>query len=749
MQAVSSAYWQEQKEYLREESFVWVYLGVISKEAQAYGTPNGTFTAYSDAKKVTSTIPFEGYYAIPEENFIKADGTQRFLPRNPNAFALYQGLVTQEMADSVTFTFGKYTHLDLKGLTIDFGEFYPTRFEISNGTYSYTYENDKAGVWITEDVFRDTNHITITPLEMVGGQKRLRILSILFGIGLMFDNNSLISTSWKSECSHVSNQLPSKTFSFAIDNLNRRFAADDPNSYLAFLEEQQEVEFQYGRNLSDGTLFTIPGGKLRLKTWASDDTQAKFTAVGFLDYTESKYIKGKYYPNGISYYDLAVNVCEDAGIENYVIDNYLQTLYTKNPLPVEKHKNLLQLIANASRSIMRETRDGGIEIKSSFTPNITNITTNGETIYSQVNNVFAKDVMISDYATSEQNFTHTDGTQFFLPRRASVGYYDTGFISSHVSDENGDFLTNPEVTVEWESAWTFFNLSLSFNDVKPDAFTIYGYNYGQLVQTIECDEVDFETTVNESFFNINKLKFVFTKTSPHQRIHLTHIGFGDVTDYVLDYTDMAVSPTAAMADKVKNVNVTYYEYNYGSSTKKISTTKAVAGTNIVTFNNPCHNYSLSFADGQSGTLNIVGSGAYYIEFTSSRATDVNINGIEFIVSSKELYQTVREIGVDKSAVNKLIDNVDDAQRQADWLKEYFSNDVDYVIAYRGEPALDPDDLIYTENKYVEKNLIRITSTQIDTGTGMSMNCKLTGRRVKYTLPAVVGTAIVGESTVRD
>lgn len=746
MQAVSSAYRAEQKEYLREEGYIWVYLGVISKEAQAHGRANGTFALYSSPQLATSTVNFEGYYAIPEENFIRADGTQYFLPRNRNSFALYQGIVTQEMCDSVTFTFGKYTHLDIKGLTINFGDYYPTSFTITNGTYQYSYTNDKPGEWITEDIFRDTDHITIIPDAIVGGQKRFRIISILFGIGLMFDNNSLISTSWKSECSHISNELPTKAFTFTIDNLSKKFAADDPNSYLAFLEEQQEVEFEYGRNLSDGTMYTIPGGKLRLKTWSSNDTQASFNAVGFLDYTESKYYKGRYYPNGISLYDLAVDVCIDAGIENYVIDNYLQTMHTKNPLPVEKHKNLLQLIANAARSIMRETRNGGIEIKSSFTPDIVSVITNGQTIYSNAENVFKDDITISDYATSEKNFTRLDGLHYFLPRTART-YAATGFVSSHVADANGDFITKPEITIEWETAWTFFGMSLVFYNAKPSSFTIYSYNYNELVSTKEYDEIDFMTSIEDDFVGISKIRIVFNKTNPYQRIHLSNISFGDITDYVLDYSDMTSSPTASVAEKIKNVNVTYYEYSYGSSQKKISSTMAVAGNNIVTFNNPAYNYSLSYAGAQTGTLSIISSGAYYVEFTSSITAEVNISGIEFVVSTKEVTQEVRQIGTDKTASNVLIDNAIDAQNEAEWLAEYFANDIDYVISYRGEPALDPDDLIYTENKSIERNLVRLTSTQIDTSTGMSMTCKLTARRVSYVLPAVVGSAIVGESAV--
>ena len=746
MQAVSSAYRAEQKEYLREEGYIWVYLGVISKEAQAHSVANGTFAIYASPQLVNTTTAFEGYYAIPEEDFIKADGTQFFLPRNKNSFALYQGVVTQEMCAPITFTFGKYTHLDIKGLTIDFGEYYPTSFTITNGSDTYTYQNDKAGEWITEDIFRNTDHITITPHAIVGGQKRFRMLSILFGVGLMFDNFSLVATSWKSECSHVSNELPTKAFSFSIDNYDKRFAADDPNSYLAFLEEQQEVEFTYGRKLPDGTLYTIPGGKLRLKTWSSDDTQASFSAVGFLDYTESNYIKGNYYPNGRSLYDLAVDVCQDAGIESYTIDNYLKSMYTKNPLPLEKHKNLLQLIANASRSIMRETRDGGIEIKSSFTPEIISVTTNGATTYSKPANVPKKNVAISDYATSEKNYTRVDGNHYFLPKTSSI-FSATGFISSNVSNNNGTFSTNPEINIQWEAAWTFFGMSLTFIDVKPSIFTIYAYNYNTLVKTIVCDEVDYFTTIDDDFDDVNKIRIVFSKTNPNQRIHLSHIDFGDITDYELDYSDMTASPTATVAEKVKNVNVTYYEYSYGATQKKISTTMAEVGTNIVTFNNPSHSYSISYASAQSGTLRLVSSGAYYVEFTSTVAAEVNINGIEFVVSSKNVTQEVKQIGTDKTASNVLIDNISNAQKEAKWLAEYFANDIDYVISYRGEPALDPDDLIYTENKNVERNLVRITSTQIDTSTGMSMACKLTARRVSYILPAVVGSAIVGESVV--
>ena len=746
MQRVSAAYKAEQNEYLRNESYIWVYLGVISKEAQANAKANGTFAPYSFEEDSTKSVNFEAYYATPEENFTRVDGSQYFIPRS-GSFALYQGAVTQEILDSITYTFEPYTALNIKGLTIDFGDFYPTRFTVSNGSpsYTYTYENTTPGIWTCEDVFLDSSHITITPLEMVGGRQRLRILNIIFGLGLVFDNKSLISTSWKSSCSHISDVLPTKTFQFTISNLNKKFATDDPYSFVSFLQQQQEIEFDYGRRLDDDSIYTIKGGKMYLKSWTSDDMQAQFNSVGLLEYISGTYYKGKYYPEGRTYYDLAIDVLEDAGIEEYAVDDYLKTLTTHNPLPIEKHKNLLQLIANASRSILYETRDGKIAIHSSFVPEITGITSNGAENYCNLNTLVDETIMACDYATSEKDFTFADATHFFRPRDNRVGVVEAGYTSSMVAYSNGKFPLNPQLVFQWEAAWTFYGLRIQFFGVKPKKFKIHTYKYGVFTETIEVSDISLDTRVENEFYDVDKLIFEFTETNPYQKIHVAKVVFGSITDYNLDYTDMTQSPQATTTEYVKDVNVQFYEFAYGSEEKKVGTTKAVSGSNTVTFNKACHDYSLSFKDEGEGTLTITDSGAYFVEFTSSREAEVNINGTEFAITEKTYTNPLNEIGTDKTASNILLDNLEMAEDECLWLSEYFDNDIDYTITYRGEPALDPDDQIYTENKYVSKNLVRIVDTQIDTSTGMSMTCKLNARRVSYSTASLVDVAIVDVS----
>lgn len=956
MQRVSNAYKDEQSEYLRQESYVYVYLGVVNKEAQKYAVANGTFTIYSEKDKINGSPEFEAYYATPEENMAKTDASVFFLPRKKKSFALYQGAVTQDIKGAITFRFNPYTDLDIKGLTIDFGDYYPTKFTVTNGntTYTYTYENNEPGIWVTEDIFRNTEYIKITPITMVGGRQRLRILSILFGVGLLFDNTSLLSTSWKSSASHIMETLPQKTFQFSVNNLNKKFAADDPRSFTSFLQEQQAVEFDYGRKLLDGSLYTIPGGKLKLKTWSSDDTQANFQAVGFLDYLSGTYTKGQYYPNGISLYDLAVDVCNDAGIENYVIDNYLKKLKTHNPLPIEKHKNLLQLIANSARSVMLETRDGGLEIHSSFIPEITSVTSNGATIYSNVKSIIKDDVAYLEYGTSEKDFTFTDATQFFVPRSSKKGYIEVGYVSSEVSKEDGKFNTNPRITIQWETAWTFFNMNILFSDTMPIKFTVRTYSYGENIENFTWKNIDLDTLVEHAFYNIDKIIIEFTSAKPYQRIHVGKVWFGDVSDYSIDYKDMSVSPTATKTDFIRNVNVNYYEYSYGTTFKKIGTTKAVKGVNEVKYTKPYHGYSLAYTPikddettyakwtrvncntlpdvesaksktlyfvptstsgkykvydvasatvsyswnfvtsdpiivdelpseyaaqlntiylvkagtnkysiyqavregmnikwdslGSSvtvvtklpavekvsstsysivskgsnqleiynvketpvpkkwklisnatetivnslpstfdadtiylvktstsyvyhsyfmiitgttlpvaerislgydirGTLTINYTGAYYLKFTSNVALSVDVSAYEFDVSTKTYTSVLNQVGTDKTASNVLLDTLADAKDAAEWLCDYYKNDVSYTISYRGEPALDPDDLLYIENKYVDRNLIRLSSAQIDTSQGMSMDCKLESRRVSYKEAAKVDIAIVDESEV--
>ena len=383
MQFTSKAYKQEQLQEYRQRSYVSVYLGVISREAQDTAYVSSDLLPISDTSQILAEPDFEAYYGMLEQNFFRVDGSMMYPPADLRLVALYQGAIGEGLLDGITFEFNGYTSLEIKGLTIDFGDYYPTRLQITNGNDTYTYDNSSSQ-FVCEDVFHDTSQIIITPLAMVGGQQRMRILSIMFGVGLTFDNTQLLSTSRQNSVSHISDTLPSKSFNFKISNRSKKFAQDDPNSFIHFLEEQQTVEYSYARDVPTGydewgyptgmEKYYIDGGVVQLKTWSSNDTEASFSAVGFLDYQKSTYYKGKYYPNGTTVYDEALRILTDAGIENYRLDSYLKNLLVYNPVPNDTHKACLQLLANYARCILYEDRQGRVVIESSFVPDVTLVT---------------------------------------------------------------------------------------------------------------------------------------------------------------------------------------------------------------------------------------------------------------------------------------------------------------------------------------------------------------------------------------
>ena len=78
-----------------------------------------------------------------------------------------------------------------------------------------------------------------------------------------------------------------------------------------------------------------------------------------------------------------------------------------------------------------------------------------------------------------------------------------------------------------------------------------------------------------------------------------------------------------------------------------------------------------------------------------------VDGKAYVVTSKLYSKSINTTGTVEEWSNPLISEESLAQLQADWLGNYFRNDIEYDIAYRGEPRLDAGDIVFLENRYVE------------------------------------------------
>lgn len=419
MYNVSQAYKESMKHPVINHSYMKVMLGLINQEAQmsAQVENQSQYTEYSEFPTIFTKNEIGNMYSSYEQDFWKADGSMYFLPRSTTNYR-QNGLITEDLFASnllVKFSFG-YGASDIRGLTVQFGHNYPTQFTVitSEGT-EYQFEND-SDKFETEQVFENTDSLTLRIESMNVPNNRVRIYYVKFGLGLEYDNEWIMSATSSSVLSAINEDLPEVNFSVTLKNDDQRFNVDNPSSEINFLESGQNLSVSYGYELDDGSIEWMQLHSLMLSEWSADDTQATIKAVDRFKYMSEKYYKGIYYDNGISLYDLAKLVLEDAGVESedYYLDSYLKKVIVHNPLPNSSHKEALQIIANAGRCIMDYDRYGRIRIYSAFIPEYT-ISANLEEYYSNVENVMENTEKIH-YASYTQDFWLADGSMYFLPR---------------------------------------------------------------------------------------------------------------------------------------------------------------------------------------------------------------------------------------------------------------------------------------------------------------------------------------------
>lgn len=741
MHRASKAYKEQMKQEYRNRSYQIVSLGLINQDAQkgAYISDSTPYTNYSSTSKLFDSIEDDFQYATLEQNFTKVNGKQYFIPRIASQ-RYKNGLITNAMPVTssvvIRIDFNTVDPLMIKGLTVNFGENYPVDFTIyGEGEDVLTIADNNTGNFETDFIFEDTKYLIITVSKMRFTYNRVRIFNIKFGIGLEFNNHHIESSKLTNVGSPISNSIYQSDFTVVLNNRDLEFDADNPDSSINFLEENQDMVIWYGYELEDGTIEWIKTATLRVSKWKSNDEIATIEAKDLLRELDENYYKGQYYTNGITLYDLAILVIEDAGVEtgDYYIDPYLKSITVKNPLPNVTHREALQIIANAGRCVLSVNRDGQIQLKSSFIPD-SNIVSNGETTYSNVSNILNETVK-QEYAEYTKNFTRVNKQQFFIPR-SHLSDKDTGYISSFMSNANGLFESNPIITRSLEASFKTYGIQLTFGSSLPKSFIIKTYLYNNLVEKITISkDIEQNYILNYDFKEFDKIIIEFTGTQePYNRIHLNNFLFGDLTDYRLDYNDMLSTPDANQLEKVKTLLISRNVYAKSTIQEEFVNEDVTVNTNdpyaTYFFASPVHDISVSLTSPLSGQgVSIVESGAYYVKVQFSGITNgttvrLVISGYKYNITAVKLSKQLNNRGKTKEWNNPLVDNQAHAMDVLNWLGEYFVSDREYDISYRGEPAIDISDVIYQENKYIENMQVVVEeSTLTNTGGALSGTLK--------------------------
>lgn len=738
MQKVSKAYKESMKSSLRERAYIMISFGLVNQEAQAKATvDNGSYAYYSNKDNIFGEHIDDTVYATLEEEFTKVDGSMFFLPRATEGGRYYDtGIVSDKLISEarceVIISLNTIA-TDFKGLTINFGENYPVDFDIVGSTgQTIEFRGNTKSKWSTEEVLENTTYIKLVFYKMKNPQSRLRIYSIMFGYGLVYYNDSVMSSALDSYVSPIGADVPQFDFSVTLKNYDHYFNVDNQNSAINYLETGQEMDIMYGyQTPGSDTIEWIQGNHLWCSEWESDDNTATIRCQDIFRNMDGEYVKGLYSAAGKSYYALAEEILKDAGISEYYIDPRLKKLYSNNPIPRVKYKEALQIIANACRCVLTQSRDGKVQIKSNFMPSAS-IATNGEETYSNAANVLT-DTPKVEYATLAGNYTPTDGTMFFLPRNGKAAL-TTGYVSKEISGANGTFTKNPVVTITMEAIRAYYGLKLVFGTALPAAFTIRTYKGGEPVNEypVEKDEINTTSIILRDFDDFDVMKIEFTKTAePYNRIVLNYFSLSDVVDFTMNRRDMTSSPKAIKQELIKEVIVPCYTYQENNREENLvyEDIDVVAGE-VETYyiQDPSYGYKVKL-DEVEGKATVVAWSNYFvtIKFNVTGSFKLEVQGYQYKIVEKYATVSLNARGKTVKWKNPLISNTTMANELAAWLADYYTAGIEYEYDTRGNPELDATDIVYQENEFHDGMRVNIYRHTINFKQAFSG--RVTARRI--------------------
>ena len=392
------------------------------------------------------------------------------------------------------------------------------------------------------------------------------------------------------------------------------------------------------------------------------------TATDKLSQMEEDYTLGcKIYER--TAYQEAESIFIDLGLQpdEYYIDDYLHDVTLTNPMPIGTHKECLQLLANACRCILRQNENGRIMLLANFAtvldPDDLTVSTNGHTKWSTPDNVLIGNGAV--YADLTKDFMKADGQMYFLPEDES--YIETSYVSEQVADENGLFEVNPTVTISMPAAYTYYGINVNFSGNPPQEMIVHTYKDGIAVESVTAKDMSQSTTVYHEFKSFDTMAFEVTKGYPLNRVLIDKISFGALSDYVLTKSNMLENPIGLKEKRVKAVKVKVF----------------------------------TFSNDESG-----------------EPQEIQDN----VFATKQL----NPVGDIKTLNNPLVSTMEHAELLAEWIGNYYANNISYEVKFRGEPRLKGADIIHMESD--KKNNLQVEVTKVKLSFNGAFNGELEMRR---------------------
>lgn len=717
MQEVSKAY----KEYLKEDflNTTWesfITLGAINQLAQSSAqlSKDSNIIHYSNVDIFDNEIE-SVKYASYERDRTLVDGSFSFLP---DSDFKWTGVTSSQVSDEqgyieciITIRNSSGVPISIKGVTMVFSDVWPIEFDIigSNDEIILSEVDNDETIYQNNFVYEMKGALKIHIKKLNKPYYRFRLINFKFGLSVNFISDQIMSVSFAEQLQLISTEMYASDLSFTIDNQDLRYDIENPSSEVNFLEQAQKIQAFVSLPLPSGAVEKILLGTMYLSDWSAKLNEATFKATDIFNFMDGTYDKGKYYPMGITLYDLALDVLSDAGFDqdDYLLDVYLKTIKVYNPMPVVTHKEALQMIANAGRCILKQDRLGRILIKSSFIPD-TSLSSADKEPHANLISIIdgnAKDI----YASYELDLTTVDQSRYFLPD--NVNSLNTGYISKTLSNRDCTYSDKPHILIDFEASANLFSFNMVFGPAICSDFVITTYMYDTVVESLAyTGNTDKEFRIDYPFKECNRILITFMKAiNPYQRAYVDSISFDTVTDKHItldDITSETLEGTKLETVKTLHLVRTIYTPKAETEIIDVRVTKAAGDVKetVVNLSEPMYELDLQLEGKSVGYDRSAWSVKVDLEppSTGSKQYVLQAIGHKLNKTTQTMIVNINPTGVVKTMENPLISDDKLANDVADWVASYLKSDREYNFSYlHGDPALDTNDIIHQENAYID------------------------------------------------
>jgi len=734
MQGVSKRWKSNQLQRLRDAS--WLEVSVIIADPDVLNNAQATdddSAFFSKTYQVVDGLDktFRAFSFL-ERNQWPLDGSRHLLDTSAD-FGYVSGAVSHYNA---AFPTNPTVFTDLDGvvdtLTAGATVIWSTAFNEWATEFTVTVYNgntivEQQLVTGNEDVFSvvpmdiiNFDSISVTVHQWCMPQRRARIEDILPGVRITYTNNELLGYGQEMTADPLAASLPNYFMEYEVDNVDDSY---DPINLLGlskYLTERQKVVSRTGY-VFDGERESILCGTHYLSPPECKAPQnglsATFVARDWLHFQKNEYTKGVYRPNGISLYDLALEVISDMDIPknsdgnvNYYLHDDLRNIRTTAPLPIREHANLLQMIANAGACCLSIDRTGRLFITPAAIPSFIGhceVSDNGHMEFSNPSQIVEPDAVYGQYTMLERNQWTLDGV-------FTMTYGDTGFIGESLCDDNCEFsvpsiviLTFPkiqagmvsEVPIVWSEAYGEYAVD----------FTVRAFNGSvEVASESVADNTEVRCDVIINAQGYDRIEIAVSKWClPHRRTRLESIP--SAPDYLISYFNSHAKPEVKTTETLEGVDVKVYQYFPMSNIELAKQTLSITGTVDIPIK-----YTGAAAN---AVATVVGgtlvSASYYsfacvLRVTANGVVDITVSGNQLETSAMVYASNTGLRGKRLPLDNVLVTSTSQAQIVGEWTRDYLSSQQISEFDWRFDPRLDVLDPAMVQNKYGWK-ANRITS----------------------------------------